>query len=85
MKQGKDVIDFTTPAGKPSSGGIKIELITKALDTLGGGDIKVAQEPGGPAFFTNHHGDIAVISFASVDPSKPEEQEIVTMYRALRN
>ena len=83
MKQSKDVIDFMTPAGVRSSGGIKIEFILKTMETLGGGDIRVVQETGGPAFFANHHGDMAVLCFSSVDENKPEEQEIVARYSEL--
>jgi len=61
---GKDVVDFVTPKGQPSTGGIRIEMISKVLDTLGGGDIRILQEDAsggvfGPAYFANIHGDIA--------------------------
>ena len=79
-KAGKDVVDFITPQGQPSTGGISIELIDKVLDSLGGGDIRVVQNTDGPAYFANHQGDMAIVQFANVDPNDPKEQEIVARY-----
>ena len=79
-KAGKDVVDFVTPKGQPSTGGIRIEMIGKVLDALGGGDIRVVQNTDGPAYFVNHQGDMAIVQFANVNPNDSKEQEIVARY-----
>jgi len=72
---------FVFNAAMPvSQEGWRIEMITKVLDTLGGGDIRVVQNTDGPAYFVNHQGDMAIVQFANVDPNDSKEQEIVTRY-----
>jgi len=75
---GKEVVDFIEPKGTTSTNGISIEKIVKALDSLGGGDIRVVQEDGSPAFIFNEKGDMVMIAPSLVEAE--DEPKIVVKY-----
>jgi hypothetical protein len=76
---GKEVVDFVEPKGTMSTSGISIEKIVKALDALGGGDIRVVQEDSSnPAFIFNEKGDMVMIAPSLVEAE--DEPKIVVKY-----